>query len=142
MAQAEPSADAAGGRARGSRSLCFLLALKCVLGSALIAETTTIGRKRVAMRAIIGMFLHHLVFSTLIFGENATRIGDSVCLWSAYDCTPTSNPVAGPYELEADMSCLLGVRVFAFYCAVVDARESLPDNAAARRRDAARGGGV
>ena len=38
----------------------LLRALKSVLGSALIEETTTIQRKRVAMRAIIGMFLRHL----------------------------------------------------------------------------------
>jgi hypothetical chaperone protein len=38
----------------------LLRALKSVLGSSLIEETTTIQRKRVAMRAIIGMFLRHL----------------------------------------------------------------------------------
>jgi len=38
----------------------LLRALKSVLGSALIEETTTIQRKRVAMRAIIGMFVRHL----------------------------------------------------------------------------------
>lgn len=38
----------------------LLRALKSVLGSALIEETTMIQRKRVAMRAIIGMFLRHL----------------------------------------------------------------------------------
>ena len=38
----------------------LLRALKSVLGSALIEETTLIQRKRVAMRAIIGMFLRHL----------------------------------------------------------------------------------
>jgi hypothetical chaperone protein len=38
----------------------LLRALKSVLGSALIEETTLIQRKRVAMRAIIGMFIRHL----------------------------------------------------------------------------------
>ena len=38
----------------------LLRALKSVLGSSLIEETTLIQRKRVAMRAIIGMFLRHL----------------------------------------------------------------------------------
>jgi hypothetical chaperone protein len=38
----------------------LLRALKSVLGSSLIEETTTIQRKRVAMRAILGMFLRHL----------------------------------------------------------------------------------
>jgi hypothetical chaperone protein len=38
----------------------LLRALKSVLGSSLIEETTTIQRKRVPMRAIIGMFLRHL----------------------------------------------------------------------------------
>jgi hypothetical chaperone protein len=38
----------------------LLRALKSVLGSALIEETTLINRKRVAMRAIIGMFIRHL----------------------------------------------------------------------------------
>jgi hypothetical chaperone protein len=38
----------------------LLRALKSVLGSALIEETTLIQRKRVPMRAIIGMFLRHL----------------------------------------------------------------------------------
>src|SRR4030095_3202356 len=38
----------------------LLRALKSVLGSALIDETTTIQRKRAPMRAIIGMFLRHL----------------------------------------------------------------------------------
>lgn len=38
----------------------LLRALKSVLGSQLIAETTLIQRKRVAMRAIIGMFLRKL----------------------------------------------------------------------------------
>ncbi len=38
----------------------LLRALKSVLGSQLIAETTLIGRKQVAMRAIIGMFMRRL----------------------------------------------------------------------------------
>src|SRR5262249_48362462 len=38
----------------------LLRALKSVLGSALIEETTLIHRKRVAMRAIIAMFIRHL----------------------------------------------------------------------------------
>jgi len=38
----------------------LLRALKSVLGSTLIEETTLIQRKRVAMRAIIGMFIRHL----------------------------------------------------------------------------------
>ena len=38
----------------------LLRALKSVLGSSLIEETTLIQRKRVAMRAIIGMFIRHL----------------------------------------------------------------------------------
>ena len=38
----------------------LLRALKSVLGSQLINETTLIQRKRVAVRAIIGMFLRHL----------------------------------------------------------------------------------
>jgi hypothetical chaperone protein len=38
----------------------LLRALKSVLGSPLIEETTLIQRKRVAMRAIIGMFIRHL----------------------------------------------------------------------------------
>jgi len=38
----------------------LLRALKSVLGSSLIEETTTIQRKRVPMRAIIGMFLRHV----------------------------------------------------------------------------------
>jgi len=38
----------------------LLRALKSVLGSSLIEETTLIQRKRIAMRAIIGMFIRHL----------------------------------------------------------------------------------
>lgn len=38
----------------------LLRALKSVLGSSLIEETTLIQRKRVAMRAIIGLFIRHL----------------------------------------------------------------------------------
>lgn len=38
----------------------LLRALKSVLGSALIEETTTVGRRRVSFREIIGLFLHHL----------------------------------------------------------------------------------
>jgi hypothetical chaperone protein len=38
----------------------LLRALKSVLGSTLVEETTLIQRKRVPMRAIIGMFLRHL----------------------------------------------------------------------------------
>src|SRR5690348_7894929 len=38
----------------------LLRALKSVLGSSLIEETTLIQRKRVPMRAIIGMFIRHL----------------------------------------------------------------------------------
>src|SRR3954462_5810638 len=38
----------------------LLRGLKSVLGGALIEETTLIQRQRVAMRAIIGMFIRHL----------------------------------------------------------------------------------
>src|SRR5882724_10013742 len=38
----------------------LLRALKSVLGSTLIEETTLIQRKRVAMRAIIGLLIRHL----------------------------------------------------------------------------------
>lgn len=38
----------------------LLRALKSVLGSALVEETTLVGRRRVSFRDIIGLFLHHL----------------------------------------------------------------------------------
>ncbi|MFZ2871556.1 Hsp70 family protein [Zavarzinia sp.] len=55
----------------------LLRALKSVLGSALVEETTLVGRRRVSFRDIIGLFLHHL--KTVV----ETRLGgpvDSVVL--------------------------------------------------------------
>jgi hypothetical protein len=76
----------------------------------------------------------HQVLCTLFFGGNAHRIDDSVCRWSAYDCIPTSNPVAGNHKLGAGIGCTLGgglrIVLRIVLCAIVDVRQNLPDNAA------------
>ena len=54
----------------------LLRALKSVLGSALIEETTLIQRKRVAVRAIIGMFVRHVK----AVAERSTGALDAVVL--------------------------------------------------------------
>src|SRR5882724_8608789 len=60
----------------------LLRALKSVLGSTLIEETTLIQRKRVAMRAIIGMFIRHLKRTAEVHLASIDRPGalDSVVL--------------------------------------------------------------
>lgn len=64
----------------------LLRALKSVLGSALIEETTLIQRKRVAMRAIIGMFIRHLK-------RTAERHLDSLGMPSELDSVVLGRPV-------------------------------------------------
>jgi hypothetical chaperone protein len=64
----------------------LLRALKSVLGSSLIEETTLIQRKRIAMRAIIGMFLRHLK-------RKAEAHLDSIDMPGALDSVVLGRPV-------------------------------------------------